>query len=345
MEQKKLQDDLKNRKFRKTYLLYGTERFLVDYYAESIETAVSAIRQSISPLDKGVFDGAIPPNDIIMSANSLSIFSDFTASDASNSENSSDLRLIYVKNSGLFTSGRKADSETMAEFITNIPEETCIVFIESDVDKRGRLFKKLAENGLAVNCETPNVQTLAGWAVRHARAKNKIMTPATANYFVRVAGSSMSALSQEVDKLANYIGERQEITGTDIDAICAPTLESRIFDLTRAMCSGEKPQALQLYRDMLILKESPIMVLSMIIRQFRIILLTKCAEEKGLSKFQMTKDIGVRDFAIDEAQRQGRRFTQESLLSALNTCLETDVKIKTGLIAPELGVEMIILNL
>jgi len=56
------------------------------------------------------------------------------------------------------------------------------------------------------------------------------------------------------------------------------------------------------------------------------------------------QEFNLRDFMVSEALGQGRRFSVADLLKALEDCLDTDVKIKTGLISPEFGVEMLIIK-
>jgi len=328
MEQKKLLSDLKGGVFNSSYLLYGEERFLVSYYANEIEKA--AFPGQESELCKDVFDGAVPSHDIIMAAETLPFFSD--------------RRLIYIRDSRLFATGRKDDAEAMADYLSNIPQETIMVFVESEVDRRSKLFKQITKIGCVIDCTTPTPQMLLAWVARLAKERGKTLTPPVAQQFIRTVGTNMTSLSQEMDKLTAYCGGNQDITAADINVICTPTLESRIFDLTKALCAGRTGDALGLYRDMLILKESPIMILSMIIRQFRVILLSLCAKEKGMTIMQIAKELNLRDFMVAEALGQSKRFTVDELMTALTDCQDTDIKIKTGLITPELGVEMLILK-
>jgi len=328
MEQKKLLSDLKNGNFAQAYLLYGSERYLVQHYAKEIEKAV--LKDSESDFCKDVFDGAIPTHEIIMAAETLPFFAG--------------RRLIIVKDSRLFATGRKDDSEKMAEYLPKVPESTVVVFVETDIDKRSKLFKQMAKVGAVLDCEPPAPNDLVKWVTRQAKEGGKVLPPPVAHHFVRTVGANMQALANEMAKLVAYCGDGEEITAADVNIICTPTLESRIFDLVKAMVSGRTGDALKLYNDMLTLKESSLMVLSMIIRQFRIVLLSKCAKERGMTIYDTAKELGLRDFMVQEALGQGRRFTVDGLLTALEDCMDTDVKVKTGLISPELGVEMLIMR-
>ncbi|MCL1843170.1 MAG: DNA polymerase III subunit delta [Defluviitaleaceae bacterium] len=328
MEQKKLKAELARGELRKIYLLFGDERFLVKFYSAAIEKVAKG--------EKTVFDGAVPVAEIIIAAETLPFF----AGDLSISEK----RLIYVRDSKLFASGRKAESEEIAEYLGKTPDDTVIVFVESEVDRRTRLFKKVTQLGGAIDCAPLSSQNLAKWITRTFKERGKTISPQTINILQRTCGSDMSNLANEMDKLFHYVYPSIEITPADIAEICTPTLESRVFDLTKAVGSGRVSDALKIYRDMLILKESPIMILTMIIRQLRIMLLCKSYAEKNTPRHKIAKDLNIHEFVIPEALSHARRFSAGELISALENCLETDVRVKSGLIAPEIGVELLIIK-
>jgi len=303
------------------YLLFGDERFLQKHYADKIEKE-SGVE------NKDIFDGTISVAEIIMAAETFSF------------DGVSSKRLIFIRDSKLFASGRKAESEEMADYFSKIPNDTIMVFIESEVDKRTRIFKKMQENGEVVECATLSPEKLSKWIARLFTKKGKKISTPTINFLTRTCGSNMANLANECEKLFHYC--ENEITPQDILEICTPTLESRIFDLTKAVSAGRTADALKNYRDMLILKESPIMILSMVIRQLRIILLCKCHAEKNTPRSVIAKELNLRDFVVNEALSS--RFTTAQLIRALRSCMDTDIRIKTGLLSPEIGVELLIIE-
>ena len=327
MERSKLKnfkDELKSKEFQRIYIIYGEERFLVNYYSQEIKKAVNENNIIID-----TFEEAAPVDDIIMTADSLPFFGE--------------KRVIFIQDSKLFTSGRKVDSEKMEVYFSKIPKETTLVFIESDIDRRSRIYKRAEGIGSIINCQPLTPQELPRWVEKVAKSKGKMISSMVANKLIRTVGTNLLTLFHELDKLVHYCDE-SGITSSDIDEICSKNLESRIFELTKALGLGKISEALMLYGNMLLMKESPVMILSMIIRQFRIILLTKSAIVKGLSIVQISKELKVHEFAIREAVEHGQRVTCEKLVEALNYCQDTDTRIKQGLITPDLGVEILIIK-
>ena len=328
MDQKKLWDDLSKLILAKLYLLFGEEEFLVQFYAKAIEEA--AEKSQVTPLYKDVFEGNKPVGDIILAANTVPFFPG--------------KRLILVKDSKLFAAGRKADSEIMADFLPSIPDETIIVFMESDVDRRLKLFKKAQEVGNVINNDKQTPGALVKWLTRQAKQKGVNLPAPVANLIISTCGTSMTNLFFEMEKLTSYAANTKTITAEDVAEIAIPNLEARIFGLTKAMGAGDTREALKSYSNLIKLKESPIMVLTMIIRQIRLILLCKLGLEKNLPRAKIASDLKIRDFVVNEVSAHGRRFTKEKLIGLLQDCLDTDVKIKTGLVSDEIGVEMLLVR-
>lgn len=320
MDVKILQKDIDSGALKRVYLLYGEERYLVSHYAEALG----------KEFDKDIFEGAIPTAQIILAADAFPFLAE--------------KRAVYVRDSRLFSTGRKTDTDAMADYIPSIPEETVLIFVENEIDKRTRLYKKVAEIGRAVECTPLSPPDLSKWVANRFRKKEKTISPAVTEQLMRSAAHNMTALVSEIDKLAAYVGQRPSITSEDINYLCNPTLMTRVFDLLAAMGKGNVGQALTLYANMLHMKEQPLMILAMLIRQFRILLLCKEAQGKKYAKADMAKAFGLRPFMVDEALVQARRYSTERLLGALEDCLDTDVRIKTGRMEGDMGVELLVIK-
>ncbi|MCL2377522.1 MAG: DNA polymerase III subunit delta [Defluviitaleaceae bacterium] len=321
MNLKDFNDSIKRGEFKQVYLLYGEERYLVNHYADTMVAALC---------EPDNFDNSASAAAIIMAAENLPFLAE--------------KRLVRVRDSKLFASGRKAESEAMTAYLPKVPDTTVLLFTESEVDRRGRLYKKVAELGGAIECETPTPQALATWLTRIFKEKGKAIDPAARDLLIRNAAHNMTTLAQEAKKLAAYAGQRQTVTTQDVEAICSPTLQTRVFDMIGAMAAGRTAAALDMYHNMLLMKEQPLMILAMIIRQFRILLMVKAASTQHMPKAQMAKTLGLRSFVVDDALSQNQRFTIQQLFKALSGCQETDTKIKSGRINAEIGVELLILQ-
>lgn len=317
--------DLK--KIEKCYLLYGEDSFTKKALEEKIRKKV--IDEASEMMNMTVFnDVKTTAGQIIEAAETFPFMSD--------------KRFIFVKDCGFFSEGKKAESDLLAEYIGQIPDTACVVFSEEKADKRLKLYKSVEKNGVIEVCSGLKDTDLAGM-IEKKFAKNGIKaTKTVCVYMVRSCGGDAETLKSETDKMIDYLADREEVTAEDIDNICSKNSETKVFDLVDAMIAGKTERALEIYRTLLSLNESPYMVLSLIIRQFRIILKCKSLNESGVSGNDIAKKIGVAPFVANGAVKQSRGFNYETLKIALNKCLETDYLIKSGKTEPVSGVEMII---
>ncbi len=324
----KIIDDIKNKNFQKIYLLFGEENYLKNKTFNSLKKALISETAKIMNLD--IFNEKKPETKKISDACETLPFMN-------------DLRVVIVKDSELFVQGNKDESEKMAEYIKNVPPTTVLIFVEEKVDKRGKLYKEVSKLGYCAEFKQLSEKELLNEVRKIAKAKRLVMKDSVILYFIRSIHNSMEAIISEIEKLSNYILEG-EVSEKDIDDICTKSLEVKIFDMVDAIGNKKAKIALDIYNNMVLMKESPIMILAMISRQFRIIFQSKYLAEKGMYKSDIAKKINQREFVVSECLKQSKNFKKKTLLQALDDCLECDINIKTGKIQDKLGVEMIILK-
>lgn len=67
---------------------------------------------------------------------------------------------MLIEGSGLF----KGNADELVEYLPSLPETTCMVFVEDEVDKRSRMFKAVKKYGHAAEMTRQNTAQLAKWA-------------------------------------------------------------------------------------------------------------------------------------------------------------------------------------
>ncbi|MDR1530841.1 MAG: DNA polymerase III subunit delta [Clostridiales bacterium] len=328
---RELNHELKTGVFRKIYLFFGTESYLVKLYEGKMRAAASAGVPGAGVMNIDVFEGKSADLDAAAGALETLPFL-------------SDRRLVIIKDAELFVAGRKEATEKMAELISDLPDTTIALFIEKQADKRLKLYKKVAELGKIVEFKQPSEKELCDWIARTLKAAGKSIAPADAARLMSVAGGDMEALRSEMEKLAAYKGDATEVTAVDIDAVCAKPLDLRIFELVGAVGRGNAQAALDIFNNLILMKESPLRVLSMLARQFRLILQCLAGAEAGMTQAEIASALGLRPFAVKDYASQGANFSLEALKTAMRNCLDADVDIKSGRMGDKLAVEVVIMK-
>ena len=196
--------------------------------------------------------------------------------------------------------------------------------------------------GRAIEFMRPTESELAAWITREMKAYEVAIDKPTAIYLSRVASSGMEQIQQEIKKLGAYCADKKTVTIQDIDDICTKSLELKVFGLVDALAGKNTDKALEIFENLMEVKESPIRVLSLIARQFRLIL--QCSQMKNRAPRDIAAAIGVQPFVVQECIKQGANFDRETLIQAMKDCLEADIKIKTGQLADTLALESIIVK-
>jgi len=329
---KNFKNDLKTNNFKRVYLFYGEEDFLRFHYEKQ---AIKKIAGDAELMDVNVYDGkAYNLETLIKNCESPPFMAD--------------KRLAVFKDTGLFAPGAKEEADKcekyLAQYMSLTGDFFCVViFSESKIDKRGKLYKLMDKYGGTAEFKTPPEKELISWVSDMFIKNNRKITPPAATTLVRRV-RDMNALVMEADKLIAYISAGQTAEEEDVELICAKNLEFKIFDLISAIGGKNRALAINLYRGLVEAKESPIGVLSLMARQFGVIMQTAELNAQRKSAAEIAGALGVRPFVVYEALKQQKLFARENLSKAYAECLETDFNIKTGRITGETGVELLVIK-
>lgn len=321
---KNIDEDISLKKFKRVYLIIGDENYLINQYENKLKNAV--VPEEYKMMNSITFDGINDTEDVASAVETLPFFSDY--------------RLVVIKDSGLLKQGKKDMTDKMVNIVKNIPETAVIIFSDEEVDKRNSLYKAIKKYGYVCEINKLKDAELIRWLGKQSKGK---MSSSLAAYFVQTIGDQMDTLNGELDKLLAYCGDNA-ITKESIDTVCTKSLESNIFDMMDALGYKKADKALDIYNNMLVMKQSPVAVLTMLARQFKLILQCKYLLKKGYSKREIASELSQREFIVDKYIKQGRNFSIQTLMQANADCAELDVRFKQGLITDVLGVEMLILK-
>ena len=237
---KSLNEDLKSGQFHKVYLLYGEEAYLKKQYKDKLTEAIVGEDQ----MNYAYFEGkGVSYKEVIDLAETMPFFAE--------------KRLIVLEDTGFF---KNAMAE-FADYIKELPDTTILVFVEGEVDKRGKMFKAVRDLGRAVELGRQDEMTLLRWVAGLVRKESRQMDDSAVRYFVAKVGTDMENIQKELEKLLCYTMDRPQITAKDIDEICTTQITNQIFDMVNAVAERRQRKALDYYYDLLALKEPPMRVL------------------------------------------------------------------------------------
>ena len=255
----------------------------------------------------------------------------------------SEKRLMILDRTGILKTGKDA----FVDILEKMPDTTCIIICEPEVDKRSKVYKWIKKNGYIREFLKKNQteKVLLRWVAAMLAKEKKQIRETDARYFLERVGDDMYQIKNEVDKLTAYLGERSEILREDIEQITSGEIQNKIFDLVAAIARGDKKQALAYYDDLILLKEPPMHILFLIVRQYRILLLIKNMRNLHKPDKEIAQAASIPTFAIRKNETQLRGYDIQALEDCIARCIEVEEQIKTGRIGEQIGVELLIVGL
>lgn len=322
MEQ--LLQDLKQQNFKNVYLLCGEEAYLRNQYKKRLK---DALVMDGDTMNYSYYEGKdVNPRAVIDMAETLPFFAD--------------RRVLMIENSGFF----KNKCDELADYMSTVPESTCFIFVETEIDKRNRLYKEVKKYGRVVEFGTQKEETLIKWVLGMLKKEGKNITKDTLQTFLTKTGSDMQLIKNELDKLISYTEGRDVITLADVEHVCVTQTTNKIFEMVNAIAEGNQKKALEYYEDLLSLKEPPMRILFLIARQFHQLYQVKLLGKEGMSSSEIAKQAGIVPFAMKKYQAQAKSFSVEELRNAVEECVASEEAVKTGAMGDRLSVELLIIK-
>ncbi len=321
---KNIQADIKSGNFKQAYLLYGEEAYLKQQYKHNL---IKALNPDEDTMNFNHYEGkGIDVKQLIDLCETMPFFAD--------------RRVILLEDTGFF----KNKSEELADYMKELPDYLCLVFVESEVDKRNRMYKAVKACGTIAEFARQDEKTLMRWAAGILGKAGKKITQRDMELLLTKTGTDMGNLRMELEKLICYTEGRDVVTAEDIEEICTTQTTNRIFDMVRAVTERNQKRALDLYYDLLTLKEPPMRILFLLAKQYRQLLQVKQFAEAGLAQPEMASKLGVPSFAVRNIASCARAYTISELEQALKDFVDAEESVKTGRLEDKLSVELLIIK-
>ena len=319
-----LNKDLKEKKFKHIYLLYGEEDYLISMYKKRLINAMSDPDDS---MNYNYFEGKdTSVGQLIDLAETMPFFAP--------------RRLIVVENSLFF----KNSQDKLADYLKSFPETTTFLFVEREVDKRGRMFKAVTADGYAAEMKVQDTGMLQSWILGRLKNEGYRITNGAMNLLLLYTGADMNLIENELEKLISYCVEKKEIHAGDVETISSRRVEDHIFDMIEAVATQRQARALQLYYDLLALKVAPAKILILMNRQFNYMYQVKALQEKGYDRNSIAEKTNLKPFIAGKYLTQSQHFTLKRLRRLIERGCGIEESIKTGRIQDKLAVELMLIN-
>lgn len=321
---KTIDEDIKTGQLKTAYLLYGPEAYLRRQYRDKLKHAMAAPDDN---MNFATFEGKETDVEAVIElAETLPFFAE--------------QRVILIENSGFF----KNSCERLAEYLPKTPSTTHFIFVEDEVDKRSKCYKAVQKTGKVVEFAMQTEELLTRWILSRLKKEGKNITGSVMQLFLSKTGTDMGNIDRELEKLICYTMGRPVIEAADVEAIATEQTQNKIFEMVNAIAEHNQRKALDLYYDLLTLKEPSMRIMYLISRQFQILLNVRDMSARGMDQASMAKIAGIPPFAVRRNVSQAKGFSMEQLKQALRDGVDLEEAVKTGRMNDQMAVEIFLMK-
>lgn len=328
MDRKEWTKAINEGRVKGVYLLEGTE--------ENIKaSALAALRKKLLPegleeLNENLLDN--PATDTIIAAAETLPFL-------------ADQRLVVVREHPALA-GKAEAEEKLLEYLQHVPDSCVLVFMcRGKADARKKLYKTVQKHGAVVSFEPLKDAELTQWIMRAFAGMGKQCSSQTATLLAFTVGSDTALLRTEMEKLSALAGDRADILEEDIHAVATRSIECTVFEMVDAVVAGQEGKAFGLLRDMLTNGSDRIGILAMLLRQYRLLQHVKIMQFEKKSSQDIKQRLGIAPFAAERCIRQAQAYSGREVKQAVDICLNTEYRIKSGQMNQEGSLEAAMLQI
>ncbi|MDW2886302.1 DNA polymerase III subunit delta [Exiguobacterium artemiae] len=310
---------LVNGKLANLYLLYGTERHLLEEWEREIVKAALPDGERFDYMKIDLNDQ--PLDAVLDEAETVPFLSDY--------------RVVIAKPATFLTGAKDKKThnvERLAEYIVQPADYAVVVLIveAEKLDERKTIVKRLKDRAVILEAKKPTTEELFRFVMDAVNDKGYRMDRPAIERLIFLTGEMWATLTHELDKLMLYAGDHPTIELEDVNLLVPRTLEDNVFQLTDYLMKRQLEPAIRLIRDLEKQGQEVLALLGLMARQYRMMLLSKRLAEQGYGERQIASKVGAHPYAIKLALQAGKRFTFAQLEQALVAITTTDEGMKTG---------------
>lgn len=307
-------------------LLVGPEKLLK-------EKAINDLRKSLlddlsGELDYKVLHGRdTSANEILAAVSTIPFFSS--------------KRLVVVKD---FEELSKEDTLRVINYIKN-PNQYTRLIIDSEEGEMLKLDPSIIRNVKVVKFSEPTDTETSGWISRFISARGKTIEEGAIEILKELQGSDLLNLSQELEKLSTYTGDRKKITISDVENLVGKSVMASAFEIAHAAAEKNTTEAIGIIHQLVTYGKKAHEIIGLLAWHFKILLKIKALSSLGRTEYAITQELRLSKKNARDFFTQSALYSIEDIGSKLEILLEADLGIKRAKYNPSMILEFAVIRL
>jgi DNA polymerase-3 subunit delta len=312
MKSQELFQEIDGGKILPLYYFYGPEEWLIEEALKKIKE--KALNPATLDFNREVLDAEEDFPEAILG--SLQVF-----------PLNSPRRLVVIRQADVIWSKGPAP---YFDYFANPNPSTCAVFIGEKVDLRTKFFQALEKNGAVVSFYPPYERELIRWIRFQAEQLGHSISDEALSLLLERIGPNLQELKLELQKLTLQPGTKKFIQEEDVLALTEDIREESPFELPWAVGHLDWEKSLRLLRKNLQQGNPPLLLLSLILRQLRLIRRARELRVESCSKKEVETKLRILPQRANDFWKQVDKLSPSALEQIWPLTRETDLELKSS---------------
>ena len=300
------------------YCLHGSERFLVDRCLAALRKEVlGSEKAGATGLDYDVFDlKETALAQVLGAARTLPMFSK--------------RRLVIAEG---IDEVKAAELDPLVKYVADPNPRGCLVLVGDKVDGRLRAFAALRKAGFLHEFTRLKDRDLVSWVAGEAKRRSLDIEPSAVQALAEFAGPDLGRVAHSLEQVALFAAGR--IMRTHVEELIPESRERGVFELTKAIGTGNVQLALSLVTNMLRNREPALKIQFMLLRQLRQIWRAKELSAASVPRAEIASAVGIAPFFLDDILVPAGRMSTAALKRSFMHLYRADRSLKSSRVDPD----------
>ena len=221
----------------------------------------------------------------------------------------------------------------------------------TDKERYERIREAMARYAAIIELGRVEEGDAVRWIQEYCGTREVKIDPDAARELVDSLGGDMMMISNELEKLILYVGEKKRITLGDVETMVLAAKQRSLYELTDAISARERTRALEILDAILSTgegEEAAIGHLYMLAKTFRqmLVILERNVRDQRMLWAALWQGFRVPPFAADDIIRQARRYkSKRELTRAIRLVAKADLALRSNPPSKRLVLEKLVLDL
>jgi len=251
-----------------------------------------------------------------------------------------DLKCVIVKNAKIFGSSKssdtnksKEDANKLLKYLENENKNTKLIFIyNGKADSKKKIYNIIKDNGNLYSYASMTKTDMKNELSKIVIKNGYKIDDSSLWFIINNSLGNFDLAVNEINKILIYYSNPCTIKHEDVVALTSKTLEDNNFKLVEFIINRDLENSIKALNEAKILKVEPNVILSLIYREFRLMLSVLLYESNKCNYSDILKNLKLADWQYNKVKSNLRNYNIREIKEEIVKLSSLDYKLKSGLI-------------